>query len=275
MNLKQEKDMTIPHDKLLGKHVPAAERDPKLVFIGVPVSGELRWETAQILSYLSQNEVAGHKFIIRKLGGFGVAKARNVLLWLARQTKASKILWIDSDINCGPAQIERILSHDVDLVGGAYPKKQIPLTWVGEHIPGDYMGDLAPMLHLGTGFLLHTMKMIDEIIINFPNIAYHSDEDYGDFVKNDIFHDVFSMGVVDDTWWKTSYPRYITEDYYLSYRWRKIGGKAWLDTKCQCGHIGYADYLKLNGQLMDMTEQLNEANLKLQMALHKERIHDN
>ena len=137
------------------------------------------------------------------------------------------------------------------------------------------MGDLAPMLHLGTGFLLHTMKMIDEIIINFPNIAYHSDEDYGDFVKNDIFHDVFSMGVVDDTWWKTSYPRYITEDYYLSYRWRKIGGKAWLDTKCQCGHIGYADYLKLNGQLMDMTEQLNEANLKLQMALHKERIHDN
>ena len=83
------------------------------------------------------------------------------------------------------------------------------------------------------------------------------------------------MGVVDDTWWKTSYPRYITEDYYLSYRWRKIGGKAWLDTKCQCGHIGYADYLKLNGQLMDMTEQLNEANLKLQMALHKESIHDN
>ena len=48
MNLKQEKDMTIPHDKLLGKHVPAAERDSKLVFIGVPVSGELRWETAQI-----------------------------------------------------------------------------------------------------------------------------------------------------------------------------------------------------------------------------------
>jgi hypothetical protein len=69
MNLKQEKDMTITHDKLLGKHVPASKRDPKLVFIGVPMSGELRWETAQILSYLSLNEVAGYKFIVRKLGG--------------------------------------------------------------------------------------------------------------------------------------------------------------------------------------------------------------
>ena len=47
--------MTIPHDKILGKHTLEPNRDPKLVFVGVPMSGELRWETAQILSYLSQN----------------------------------------------------------------------------------------------------------------------------------------------------------------------------------------------------------------------------
>ena len=265
--------MPVPHNEIYGKHVKPADRDPKLVFVGVPMTGSIRWETSQILAYLSHNEIAGYKFIVRKIGGFGLAKARNAMLWLARQTSASQVLWIDSDINAGPQQIERILSHDVDMVGGAYPKKQIPLTWVGEfNSDTPNSQGLLPAMSLGTGFLLHKMKVIDFIIAHFPEIAYYSDENSTPFEYKDVMHDVFSMGVVDDLWFGDKYPRYITEDYYLCYRWLKCGGSAWLDPLCQLGHIGTTDFLHLNGKLEDMKDQINKSNSDLQRALSKNPI---
>ena len=183
------------------------------------------------------------------------------------------MLWIDSDINAGPQHIERILSHDVDMVGGAYPKKQLPLSWVGEFSSNEENAQgLIPAISLGTGFLLHKMKVIDFIIAHFPDIAYYSDENNAPFEYKDVMHDVFSMGVVDDFWFGDKYPRYITEDYYLCYRWLKCGGSAWFDPICQLGHVGSIDYLNINGQLLDLKDQLNDSNVKLQALLKKPAI---
>ena len=55
-----------------------------------------------------------------------IIRARNELVRMfLDKTSCSHIMFIDSDIYYESTAIPRLLDHDVDIVGGAYPKKEI------------------------------------------------------------------------------------------------------------------------------------------------------
>jgi len=232
--------------------VAAADRDPKLVFIGIPAAGDPLWSTARVLASL---EIApndkGLRFIIRKVGGQGVAKARNILTYMARCSGAGEMVLADSDVKFGPEHVFHIVEHPDLFVGALYPKKQVPFSWVGEFDSANpaamHPRGLWPMISVGGGFLKVNLEVVDSMIEEFPERGYESDEEAAvvGLVKGQWMHDLFGMGVIKDNWFGREFPRYITEDYYFSQLWRRMGGKCWVDPNCQVGHVGQIDYLDL------------------------------
>ena len=59
-----------------------------------------------------------------------VTKARSrIANFYMNNTEYEKILFIDSDIGFMPEDVFKLLSHDKDIVCGAYPMKGIPLRY--------------------------------------------------------------------------------------------------------------------------------------------------
>lgn len=229
--------------------VAPSDRDPKLVFIGIPVAGEALWDIPRTLAILENSENPyGWKFICRKVPDQGIGKARNLITYFARCTKASQLIMADSDVVFTDAHVFKLLSHAVDFVGAAYPKRQLPLCWVGEFREAMRPNYLTKMESLGTGFLRVSMKAVDQLVS--VSKFYESDEDSPSqgLERGQIMHDIWGMGVLCQDWFKLgrTFPRYMTEDYYGSWAYRELcGGKLFLDPDCQVGHVGKIDYLRL------------------------------
>lgn len=83
--------------------------------------------------------------------------ARNYLLSLAvASDDITDIVWIDADMVWTPDQFVRLLSHNVDVVGGVVPKKSDKLEWNVKALRGAVKVDgngLAEVAAVGTGFL--------------------------------------------------------------------------------------------------------------------------
>lgn len=234
--------------------LPASERDPKTVFIGVPIGGDFLWDLPRLLGILENlPNSEGYKFICRKVTGHGLPWGRNLLLYAARCTPASQVIFIDGDIPFTPKHLIRLLSHPVDYVGALYPKKQLTgLNWVGEFDRAEQEdlgpGGLWPMLSVGTGLVRVSMSAFDRMIEENPDRAFENEEDYfGEdgfgLRRGQVMHDLFGQGVIKDDWFGRTYPRYVTEDYFLSWLYRKAGGECWTDPGCQVGHVGKVDFL--------------------------------
>ena len=100
---------------------------------------------------------AGHSVTYAHLAGHvHVDDARNLLLDDYLQSGASHILWWDADVAAEPGASLKLLSHDVDIVGGAYPLKdgsqRFPVR-LGVRSDDQPPAGLLPAEVLPTGFL--------------------------------------------------------------------------------------------------------------------------
>ena len=103
---------------------------------------------------------------IRKCGPY-LDTGRNFLTRVFMESDCEKLLFIDDDMGFDPEDIERISSHDVDLVGGVYLNVQQDgtiktVSYEHEGSAGwkpyplshyDDATDLVPVDAVGTGFL--------------------------------------------------------------------------------------------------------------------------
>lgn len=247
----------------------------------MPFNGVLRQETQSLWDAM-RGTIAGHRFITCKLTGMGLSTCRNMITELARRSRASKVIQLDSDINAGPVQIERLLSHDYEktpFVGGYYPMKTLNLTWVGNLMGEDIRPDgLGSALDFGGGLCCFTIKAIEKVIEHFPEIAYESDH-HTELVgvdgppiiirRGDVVHDLWSEGVVLDTWGgKRTWRRKLTEDFYFCWRAKAAGFPLFIDTRCQGGHVGPTDYLKV-WSMMQEAEDRGRKNLLLEQEMKR------
>lgn len=213
--------------------------DPRKVFIGIPFShGSTRWETSMSLLALLASQM-DKEFVIFPGGGCDIAHARNLMIHecLNHSGKGcSKMLMIDSDIIFTPADIERIVSHDLPVVGGIYPRKNSSnLLWSVNGQVEKLENGLWSVEELCTGFMCIQTQFLRGMIASHPETAYEiEDERY----RGETGHELFAMGVVNR--------RRLSEDYYFSQRVRKLGFPVIADPHVRLGHAGDVDFLRLH-----------------------------
>lgn len=179
------------------------------------------------------------KITIGMSQGDGVARSRNQLSADFLATDCTHLLFIDCDLIFSPQHVVRIVSHDVPLVGGLYPKKQDTdeIEWVLNSLPDtepDASG-LQAVRYIGTGFLC-VQRPVFQMMIDHLGAQIEFTADYG---KRRTEHDFWPMGVYQ-------YPdgtrRYLSEDWYFCQRWLDLGGKVLADTRVLIKHLGPAVY---------------------------------
>lgn len=207
------------------------------LFLGLPVYGGYDPHFTLSLLDLARSPVC--KMVIRPcVGDSLVARARNRLAAQFLRTDCTHLLFLDTDLIFSNEQLRRLISHDEPIVAGLYPKKQIDLQWVCNHIEGsepDARG-LQPVRYAGTGCLLIARAVLARMIAEYPELAY--DPDDGD--EPGTKWDFFSCGVW--TCPETGRRRYLSEDWWFCQRALDLGYQVLMDTGVVFKHVGQAVY---------------------------------
>lgn len=216
------------------------------VMIATPTyHGDLRVEFVAQLMKINGDSCPGHTFMIQFVNGDGVARARNNIVKIFLDSPCDEIVFWDADIDGTPEHLARLLSHDLDVVGGLYPIKEKKLRWVATAIEGeeaDPKTGLQKVLEVGTGFQRIRRQVIQDVWDAYPEDEYFDDGKTYTNEKDSLRHDIFKMGVVHDPLFGIPKRRYLSEDYYSQYLFRKLGYDIYADCFIQLKHIGQAVY---------------------------------
>lgn len=154
-----------------------------------------------------------------------VQRARNDLVKLALENNCDDLIFVDADQEWNPEWIFRLLEHNVDLVGGAVPKKSD--TEIDYNIKLMAEGIYSPVNHLiqvqsvGTGFL------------RLSRAALQAVWDISEPLNNGS-RMVFDVQIMDG--------EMVSEDNVFCAKWRTTGGRVWVDPSMTCNHIGAKIY---------------------------------
>jgi len=179
-----------------------------------------------------------------------VTRARNTCVaHFFGNPDATHLMFIDADIRFEASDVLRLLGHDLDVVGAAYPKKA--LDWKGikasaAETPAEllkYAGseytvnasknsaqEVQDVKDLGTGFLLMKRKVLTQMREKYPQLKYRNTM-IQDARFNDHFYALFDSMIDEDQ-------VFLSEDYGFCRRWQKLGGKIYWDRKICLDHVG-------------------------------------
>lgn len=196
------------------------------VFIGIPAY-DAKVGVATVQALLSETAILdglGHECGVGFVGGCSlITHARNDLARGFLASGFDKLAMIDADVSWEPGSLVRLLHHNVDLVGGAYPYKRepesYPVTWLPSRERVDGMIEVEA---LPGGFMVITRAALERVVEAFPDRRYrHGDDQFYAF-----FDAPFREG------------RLFGEDNAFCDLWRKTGGKVWLDPDLTLTHTG-------------------------------------
>ena len=161
-----------------------------------------------------------------------ISRARNTLTAkFLDMPEATHLFFVDADIGWEPWHLLVLLNRDVDVIGGLYPMKTMPIKWVVNGFEGADEGPdgLQEVSKAGTGFLL-MKKHVFEKLNKHPAVKQY---------KNDIGLDPrFDKHL--KTYFDTAVRqnRYYSEDWTFCENWRDIGGKVYVDKRVLLRHSG-------------------------------------
>ncbi len=144
------------------------------VLIGTPLKGNPT--TAYALGLADSLRLTDAEYIPSICPATYVQAGRNTLVAEARKHGCDEIIFIDSDIGFHAGHLQRLRSHDVDIVGGIYPKR-VPgePQWTAHATGEPLVGDLQPVNDLAGGFLRIKMSVFDRFDVFFPEKRYQHD----------------------------------------------------------------------------------------------------
>jgi hypothetical protein len=173
-----------------------------------------------------------------------ISRARNTLTAKFLDMKdATHLFFVDADIGWEPWHLLVLLNRDVDVIGGLYPMKTMPIKWVVNGFEGAEEGadGLQEVSKAGTGFLL-MKKHVFEKMNSHPAVKQY---------KNDIGLDPkFDQHL--KTYFDTAVRqnRYYSEDWTFCENWRDMGGKIWVDKRVLLRHSGSYVFCQENQQYL-------------------------
>lgn len=162
-----------------------------------------------------------------------ISRARNTLVAKFLNTpESTHLVFIDADIGWEPWHLLLLLNHDVDVIGGLYPMKSLPVRWVVNGIEGGKTsedGNLLEVSKTGTGFMVVKRDVFAKLDEHPAVVPF----------KNDI-----GLDPVLDPYMKTYYDtdvregRYYSEDWTFCENWRDLGGEVYIDKRVTLKHSG-------------------------------------
>lgn len=160
--------------------------------------------------------------------------ARNTLVECFLETKATHLMFIDSDLGFQPDAILRLLKADKDIVCGVYPARKEKGLFVynpqrdsyGAFISDPEKKHLIKADMTPCGFMLLKREAIVKMVKAYKHLRYAPGKDEpGD--KGTL---LFNTDVIDG--------RFHSEDYVFCKRATNIGLDIWVDPLIQFNHAG-------------------------------------
>lgn len=170
---------------------------------------------------------------------------------------ATDLVMIDSDVGWEPGGLQKLLAHDVDVVAGAYPKRQEPITFMfrseldyGGKLVGDPETGLIEVYGMPGGFMRIKRHVLEKMRAHYDDALRMTD---GFTVTRKVTR-FFDPYVIEDKYGR----RCLSEDYAFCQRWRDIGGKVHLDASIGMIHIGNRIYEGKLGQFITSENTISE-----------------
>ena len=173
-----------------------------------------------------------------------ISRARNTLTakFLA-MPESTHLMFIDADIGWEPWHLLVLLNRDVDVIGGLYPMKTMPIKWVVNGFTGAEEGSdgLQEVSKAGTGFLLMKKHVFNKLNSHPAVKRYNND------IGLDPMYDQYLKTYFDTA---VRQNRYYSEDWKFCEDWRDMGGKIWVDKRVLLRHSGSYVFCQENQDLL-------------------------
>lgn len=184
-----------------------------------------------------------------------VDDARNAMVRQFLMSKATHLVFIDNDVGFPPENLVRLAKHDRDMVAGVYPLKEegegypvrVPS---GAELWADSDG-LVEVEGLPTGFLKISRSCIEKMIQAYGDRQFIGrGQDPNEPPNYILFERTFENGV-----------RY-SGDYAFCEKWKRIGGKMYVDPDMYFTHSGTKEWTGTLGDYWRRQYGVTEARFK-------------
>lgn len=165
-----------------------------------------------------------------------VTRARNNLCAKMVYNKAAThFMFIDADIRFKPESIFHMLMSEKDVIGGLYPKKSLPISYVINVKPDTrIVNGIFPVDTMGTGFMLFKREVYEKLIDAHPELKYVDDVGLGKQFEP------FMYSIFDTTIDEKRH--YLSEDWTFCRRWAALGGEIYAHAGVLLGHSGFYEF---------------------------------
>ena len=230
--------------KLAAAEAPKQDNQPydfkkNHLHIGIPCYGGMVSEPT-MTSFLRFTILAGQAGLNWSLDTMVneslVTRARNNLMAKMMTNKdATHFMFIDADIRFQPESILQMMAHEKDVIGGLYPKKALPVSYVINLKPETKIqGDIFTVDTMGTGFLMFKRHVYEKLIAVHPECKYVDDVGLGKQYEP-MMYSIFDCQIDERG-------HYLSEDWLFCRRWQKINGEIWAHSKVLLNHVGHYEY---------------------------------
>ena len=161
-----------------------------------------------------------------------ISRARNTLTAKFLNNKDSThLMFIDADIGWEPWHLMVMLDRNVDVIGGLYPMKSLPVKWCVNGFDGAEEGPdgLQEVSKTGTGFMLIKREVFEKLNAHPATKPFMNDiglpAELNPYMKT-----YFDTAVREN--------RYYSEDWTFCENWRDLGGKIYVDKRVLLKHTG-------------------------------------
>ena len=261
------------------------------LYLGMPMYGGMLGENTLhgvlgLQAWTTRNSV-GMK--LQTMGNESlITRARNTIVSMFLDDKdyiGTHLLFIDADIGFVPKNIERLIRADKDIVCGIYPRKCIHWDKIrgvlkenpnisNEELEYRSLGynlnfvdpknirieeGFCEVMEAATGMMLIKRDVFDKMKKAYPERKYNSDQIVnGQQWRSDNCYDFFGVGKLP--WDKDE--RYLSEDYYFSRLWSKIGGKIYADVSAPLTHQGNMHFKGHVGAIFSIADDTDKDRTK-------------
>jgi len=186
-----------------------------------------------------------------------ISRARNTLTAkFLEQQDSTHLFFVDADIGWEPWHLLVLLNRDVDVIGGLYPMKTMPIKWVVNGFEGAEEGPdgFQEVSKAGTGFLLMKRNVFEKLK-SHPAVKQYKNDIGLDPKYDQHLKTYFDTAVRQN--------RYYSEDWTFCENWRDLGGKVYVDKRVLLRHSGsYVFCMENQNHLMETIGPMYLAELQ-------------
>ena len=243
------------------------DKKPYSIFVATPVHSEVSIHyTKSLLELQKHGFKNGYKVYFQLMKSSLVTQGRNMCVAAFLKSKATHMLFIDSDIGFEPGAAERLVNCNKELVSIPYPLKDMNFDKAmhmfktgkiktakdlknkafyrypmkvpeNDHIKVE--NGCIEVTHSPTGFMMIRRDCLDKMIKHYGETMQIEQDQImnGKNEKLEHFYNFF------DTMYIPEKKHYLGEDFAFCKRWRDIGGKCYAWVNDYIAHVGEHRYV--------------------------------